>query len=115
MTELGPFWTGARRWLMILMFGNSLSTWEAYVREHRGEKLKYRYYLGLERAEWEPEPRVRIWAFWDGKEWNEKELRAQTYRTYVGAWWRAFVMAKHPDIVIMKRPYSPRDWSPRLT
>lgn len=107
--ELGPFWTMARRWLMVLLFGNSLSSWEAAVREHRGEKLKYRYYLGRERAE---EDRVRIVAFWDGREWSEKELRARTFRTYLGAWCKAWIMAADPAIIIMKRPYSPRDWSP---
>lgn len=109
MVEEGWFWTGARRLLSLFLYGQTLSSWEAAVRERRGEKLRYRYYLGRERAE---EDKVRIWAFWDGKKWVEKELRARIFRSYFGAWWKAFWLSGLPDIIIMRRPYSPREWAP---
>lgn len=115
----------ARRILMLFTYGMSMGTWEAYQAQARDQKVRWCYFLGVERAEWElakeqgegNEVRyrngwIRIFGFWDGKTWNEKELRARTWRSYFLAWWKAFLMAENPDIVIVRKPYSPRDWRP---
>lgn len=101
--------------IWISKLGEFCPTWDAYQLERKGIKpARWSYILGYEVSEWEPEPRVRIAGYWDGQSWRQEELRARTM-SYWGAWWRSFLLAGTCDlrIIMLRRPYSPREWSPK--
>lgn len=104
------FQVSLRRVLLVFMYGMSLASWDSYFRERDGSKVRSRYFLVIQRAVKNP-PGLRLARFWSGRRWVKKELRARTY-SYLGAWCRAFWMARMDDIVIMRRPESPREWCP---